>query len=204
MRPADESALSMRSLCSLCLIASAVIGVNSDLFQISSFGFRISGSAQFQVSGFTLRSSDFGTRPSFGLRVSAFGLQIYPTALPSPRLRRRRGGSRRASFGSYHAGQIRRSKAETRKPKPEPPSAAGFGLRISELGLLSAFGFRPSTFKSTPPLSPLTSLPPALFRPLDGRPGATGRHSTQQNGRPLLPRRRVWPGGRWPRRSTYG
>ena len=81
MRPADESALSMRSLCSLCLIASAVIGVNSDLFQISSFGFRISGSAQFQVSGFTLRSSDFGTRPSFGLRVSAFGFPSRPLFL---------------------------------------------------------------------------------------------------------------------------
>ena len=33
------------------------------------------------------------------------------------------------------AGQIR-------MPKPESPSAPGFGLRISELGLLSAFGLR--------------------------------------------------------------
>ena len=32
-------------------------------------------------------------------------------------------------------------------PKAESPSAAGFGLRISELGLLSALGFRPSDFK---------------------------------------------------------
>ena len=40
-------------------------------------------------------------------------------------------------------GQIRRpkvegrKKAETRRPKPESPSASGFGLRISELGLQS-------------------------------------------------------------------
>jgi len=40
------------------------------------------------------------------------------------------------------AGQIRR-------PKREPRSASGFGIRISELGLLSAFGFqRPFLNKS--------------------------------------------------------
>jgi hypothetical protein len=32
-------------------------------------------------------------------------------------------------------------------PKVEPRSALGFGLRISELGLLSAFGLRASAFK---------------------------------------------------------
>ena len=32
-------------------------------------------------------------------------------------------------------------------PKAESPSAAGFGLRISKLGLLSALGFRPSDYK---------------------------------------------------------
>ena len=47
----------------------------------------------------------------------------------------------------------RRSKAE-RRPKPEPRSGSGFGLRISELGLLSAFGLRASDFKPTSLLSP--------------------------------------------------
>jgi len=55
-----------------------------------------------------------------------------------------------------HAGQRRigrqrgksegRKKVETRRPKPESPSAPGFGLRISELGLLSALGLRTSGF----------------------------------------------------------
>ena len=44
-----------------------------------------------------------------------------------------------------------RKKAETRRPKPESPSASGFGLRISELGLLSALGLRASDFKATSP-----------------------------------------------------
>ena len=39
-------------------------------------------------------------------------------------------------------------KAEGRN-KFKPPSALGFGLRISELGLLSAFGLRASDFEST-------------------------------------------------------
>ena len=48
------------------------------------------------------------------------------------------------------AGQIRRpkvegrKKSETRRPKTEPRSVSGFGLRISALGLLSAFGLRAS------------------------------------------------------------
>ena len=45
-------------------------------------------------------------------------------------------------------------KAETRRPRPESPSASGFGLRISELGLLSALGPRTSDFKATSPLAP--------------------------------------------------
>jgi hypothetical protein len=44
-----------------------------------------------------------------------------------------------------------RKKAETRRPKPESPSASGFGLRISELGLLSALGLRASGFTTTSP-----------------------------------------------------
>ena len=49
-------------------------------------------------------------------------------------------------------GEGRRPKPEARRPKegrnpkPEWPSASGFGLRISELGLLSAFDLRPSAF----------------------------------------------------------
>ena len=43
--------------------------------------------------------------------------------------------------------ECRRSNAEGRMPKVEPRSALGFGLRISELGLLSAFGLRASAFK---------------------------------------------------------
>jgi hypothetical protein len=57
--------------------------------------------------------------------------------------------------GGWQRGKSegRRSKAE-RRPKPEPRSGSGFGLRISELGLLSAFGLRASDFKPTSLLSP--------------------------------------------------
>ena len=41
----------------------------------------------------------------------------------------------------------RRPKPEGRRPKTEPRSASSFGLRISALGLLSAFGLRASDFK---------------------------------------------------------
>ena len=41
--------------------------------------------------------------------------------------------------------------SQIRRPKPESPSASGFGLRISELGLLSALGLRPSDFKCSLP-----------------------------------------------------
>ena len=40
-----------------------------------------------------------------------------------------------------------RKKSEVRSPKAESPSASGFGLRISELGLLSELGLRASDFK---------------------------------------------------------
>ena len=45
-----------------------------------------------------------------------------------------------------------RKRAEIRRSKPEPRSALGFGLRISALGFLSAFGFRASGFKANTPL----------------------------------------------------
>ena len=47
-----------------------------------------------------------------------------------------------------------RKKAETRRPKLESRLASGFGLRISELGLLSALGFRASDFETTSPRTP--------------------------------------------------
>ncbi len=55
--------------------------------------------------GLGFRSSNFGTRPSFGPRPSDFGLQSYLTPRPL-RGRRRGGGSRRASGGRL--GQSRR------------------------------------------------------------------------------------------------
>ena len=87
---------------------------------------------------------------------------LSPALLP-----RRRGRSARAarrvagpigtpdSFSSPGVPEIRRpkvegrKKAENRSPKPESPSASGFGLRFSELGLLSALGFRASDFNAT-------------------------------------------------------
>ena len=61
-------------------------------------------------------------------------------------------------------GQCARSGSN---PKPEgrnkfePPSALGFGLRISELGLLSAFGLRVSGLEWPGP----TLEPPCVWRP---------------------------------------
>ena len=82
---------------------------------------------------------------------------------------RARGIEARSHAGQRRIGRQRgksegrRSKAE-RRPKPESPSAPGFGLRISELGLLSAFDLRPSTFGLRPsklphPTAPVEMLP---------------------------------------------
>ena len=89
--PIFLSACSQKELCGLpfsyCPIPS-----HSDLFSPRSHfvaAGRISGSAQFQVSGFRFqsssqrvglgfRTSDFGTRPSFDPRASVFGLPTPP------------------------------------------------------------------------------------------------------------------------------
>ena len=65
----------------------------------------------------------------------------------SPEIRRPKaeGGSNPKPEGRKKAE--RRPKPEGRRPKTEPRSALGFGLRISALGLLSALGLRASAFK---------------------------------------------------------
>ena len=129
----------MRSLCSLRLIARAVVGGNSDLIRISA-------------------SDGERAQPPLGLKIARTLTQ---------------GSSRLATLGwrtqslwdcrfeSPHwfplvewVSQIRRSKVEGRRPKPEgrrpkeARTALGIGFRISELGLLSALGFRSSVFKA--------------------------------------------------------
>jgi len=70
-----------------------------------------------------------------------------PGSVALPKRRRSvKGGQGRdggAAAGSRRSrkSEGRRSKAE-RRPKAESLSASGFGLRISELGLLSGFGLQ--------------------------------------------------------------
>ena len=134
---------------------------------LSHFG---SGYARlgFRNSAF-FRPSDFGLQITLPKVRAVSSLQSQRDCVLQPRVASRElpWASRRNPFGilensqklappSGHFGQVwerevkpegRKPKAE-RRPKPEPRSASGFGLRISAFGLLSAFGLRASGFKA--------------------------------------------------------
>ena len=67
----------------------------------------------------------------------------------------------RSIFQREGEGSGQRAKSEARRPKPKPLWALGFGLRISELGLLSAFGLRVSGLEWPGP----TLEPPCVWWP---------------------------------------
>ena len=93
-----------------------------------------------------------GFRNSAFFRPSDFGLQItLPKVRAVSSLQSQKLAPPSGHFGQVWEREVkpegRKPKAE-RRPKPEPRSASGFGLRISAFGLLSAFGLRASGFKA--------------------------------------------------------
>ena len=152
----------MRSLCSLRLIARAVVGGNSDLIRISaSDGERAQPPLGLKIARtLTQGSSRLAT---LGWRTQSLWDCRFENAPKAEGRRKSEGRRSKAERRPKSEGRRPRAdgnpKAEGRN-KSEPPSASGFfGFRPSAFFRPSGFGLRPSKPAPSPAVFVLQSYP---------------------------------------------